>query len=217
MTQANLQDSTSTQYTYVLDIQPRFPGNLFKFKQYDAPRVFAAFLLLTSFTYFVWSLFGLLKNNHQSYSTLGTPNRWSLPLQTLFSSVIQVFHSAFDIFNIIIIAIPLVVAFFIAWTVFDPKNVTMYILSFTNLILGFFEILSPLDFVPDFLPVLGSVDDTVLGGGLIGYGFYVMFQAAKNRDKIETVVELMNEHSEEKALQLLLAQQGVSIKKIART
>lgn len=216
MTHSNIQDTTEPKFTYVLDLNPRFPGNLFRFKEYNALKVFAAFLLLVTFIYFTWNFFGLLVNNHQSYSTLGTPNIWFIPIQSLFKSVMQIFHSLVDILNILIIATPLIVAFFIAWTIFDPRNVAMYILSLTNLIFGSLEILSPFDFIPDFLPVMGSLDDTVFGGGLIGYGCYLLFQASKNQDKVETVVALMNEHSEEKALQLLLAQQGVSIKKIAK-
>ena len=121
-----------------------------------------------------------------------------------------------DIFKLIIIATPLILSYFLAWTIFELINVAMYILSLTNLILVFLEILSPVDFVPDFIPVAGSLDDTVLGGGLISYGCFLLFQAYKNKDKIETIIELMNEDSEEKALQLLLSQQGVSIQRIAR-
>ena len=216
MTQTNLQETTETQYNYILNIEPRFPGNLFRFKEYNAPRVFAAFLLLTSFIYFIWTFVGLLQNNHQSYSTLGAPNPWVLPLNTLFRSVVQILHTGADIINIIIIATPLIIAFFFAWTIFDPRNVATYILSLTNFLLGFLEILSPVDFVPDFIPVVGSFDDTAIGGGLITYGGYLLFQALKNKERIETVIELMNEHSEERALQLLLAQQGVSIQRVAR-
>ena len=217
MSQYNSQGSTEPQFSYVLDMKPSFPGNLFRFKEYNAPKVISAFLLLVSFLYFGRSFFSLLANNHYSYSTLGRPNPWALPILTLFRSLLQILHSVVDIFNIIIIATPLIISFFVAWTIFDPRNVSMYILGMTNLLLGFLEILSPFDFIPDFLPVAGSLDDSVLGGGLIGYGIYLFFQASRNRDKVATVIELINEHSEEKALQLLLAQQGVSIKKVGRS
>ena len=214
MTSPNSLYSENSRQTYVLERKPRFPGNLFKFKEYTAPKILAVFLLLISLIYFIDSFTILLVNNHQSYSTIGSPNIWILPFQTLLKSFVQIFHSAVDIFNIIIIASALIVAYFFTWTVFDPRNVATYILSLTNLILGIMEIISPFDFVPDFLPVVGTLDDGFIGGGLITYGLYVFFKAAKDRDKVETVIELMNEHSEEKALQLLLAQQGISIRKI---
>ncbi len=217
MNQSNIQtERAESQFTYVINKKPGFPGNLFKFKEYDGLKVIALFMLLTSFIYFAWSFIGLLANNYHTYSTIGMPNLWALPFQTLLKSLIQIIHSMIDIFNVIIIATPLIISYFLAWTIFDPRNVAMYILSLTNLILGFLEILSPFDFIPDFIPVAGSLDDTVLGGGLISYGCFLLFQAYKNKDRIETIIELMNEHSEEKALQLLLSQQGVSIKRIAR-
>ena len=218
MSQINTQnEQTESQFTYVISKKPSFPGNLLNFKEYNGLKVIAVFVLITSFVYFFWSFIGLLTNNHHTYSTIGMPNIWALPFQTLLKSLIQILHSTIDIFNIIIIATPLILSYFLAWTIFDPRNVAMYILSLTNLILGFLEILIPFDFIPDFIPVAGSLDDTVLGGGLISYGCFLLFLSYKNKDKIETIIELMNEHSEEKALQLLLSQQGVSIERIARS
>lgn len=218
MNQSDIQnEQTESQFTYVISQKPSFPANLFRFKEYDGLKLFAASLLLISFIYFAWTFIGLLVNSHHTYSTIGSPSVWGVPFQTLLKSAIQVFHSAIDIFNIVVIATPLILSYFFAWTIFDPRNVAMYILSGTNLILGFLEILSPFDFIPDFIPVAGSLDDSVLGGGLIGYGCFLLFQARKNKDRIETIIELMNEHSEEKALQLLLSQQGVSIQRTARS
>ncbi len=206
------------QYSYTLEIKPSFPGNLFKFQEYNGMKILAIFFLLTTLIYFIWSFLGLLNNNHQSYSTLGIPhhNLWLNPIRTLWNSFLQIFHGVLDIFNLVIVATPLIISFFFAWIIFDPRNVAMYILGFTNILFGLLEILNPVDVIPDIIPLVGSIDDSLLGGGLIGYGAFLFFQANKNKEKIKTIIELMGQHNEEKALQLLLEQQGVSIRKVTQ-
>ena len=162
-------------YSYTLEIKPSFPGNLFRFKEYNGIKIIAVFLLLITLIYFGWSFVGLLGNNHQSYSNIGLPNHSWNPFKTLLVSFLKIFQNTFEIFNLIIISLPVIIAFFFAWIVFEPKNVAMYILSITNFLFGIIEIISPVDFLPDFVPLVGSLDDGIIGGGLITYGVFLFF------------------------------------------
>lgn len=209
-------NNTPEKYSYSLEMKPTFPGNIFKFKEYNGLKTIAMFFLLVTLIYFVWSFWGLLTNNYQSYSTLGIPHHrlWLNPFRIIWNSLSQIFHSVLDIFNLMIISAPLILSFFLAWAIFDPRNVAMYILGFTNVFFGLLEIINPIDMIPDIIPLVGSIDDGFLGGGLIGYGLFLLFQANKNKEKIQTIIELMGQHNEEKALKMLLEQQGVSITRV---
>jgi len=90
----------------------------------------------------------------------------------------------------------------------------MNALSFTNILFGGASIINPVDMTPDFVPIIGSVDDAFFGGGLIGLGVFIYTRALSKSKTDEVIVQLINQHNEHDALQLLLADKGIKISKV---
>ena len=187
---------------YQIENLPKFPFNLFRFREYDGAKLFSALLLLTSFLFFALNFITILQ---RSFYT-------GFPI-TLWSFIQALFGVLADTFTFVMILFPLVIAYLLAWLVFDPRNVAMYALAFNNVLFGVGSIINPLDMIPDAVPIIGSVDDAFFGGGLIGLGVFVFTRALSKSKRDEVIVQLINQHNEHDALQLLLADKGIKISK----
>jgi hypothetical protein len=202
-------------YYYKLETLPHFPANLFRFKEYNGIKLASAFLLLISLIFFLISFISLLSNNY-SVSPLQVRS-WYEPLIALLKSFTSIFSAIASIFTLVIISTPVVLSFLLAWVIFDPRNVANFALGFTNCLVGILVILNPVDTIPDFIPVVGTLDDAFFSSGFFLSGAFILFQAGRNRDKIDGIIQLMNEHNEETALQLLIEDKGVKIKKVSKS
>lgn len=190
---------------YQIENLPKFPFNLFRFKEYDGAKLFSAFLLLASFSFFTLNFINVLQRNLNFYT--------GFPI-TVWSFIQALFAVLADTFTFVIILFPLVISYLLAWVVFDPRNVAMYALAFTNILFGGASIINPIDMIPDFVPIIGSVDDAFFGGGLIGLGVFIFTRALSKSKTDEVIVQLINQHNEHDALQLLLADKGIKISKV---
>lgn len=85
-------------------------------------------------------------------------------------------------------------------------------MGFFNACLGFAYILSPVDAIPDFVPIAGSMDDTVLGAGLVVLGVSSWYRNKLRDVKTKTVLELIDHGNNQKALQILLEDKGIAVK-----
>ncbi len=72
--------------------------------------------------------------------------------------------------------------------------------------------LSPIDAIPDFVPVAGSLDDAVLGVGVLLLGLSSLYRNKLRDVKTKTILELIDDGNNQKALQMLLEDKGVRIK-----
>jgi uncharacterized membrane protein YkvA (DUF1232 family) len=71
---------------------------------------------------------------------------------------------------------------------------------------------SPIDAIPDFVPVAGTLDDFVLGIGMLLLGLSSWYRNKLRDIKTKTVLELIDHGNSQKALQVLLEDKGIAVK-----
>jgi uncharacterized membrane protein YkvA (DUF1232 family) len=201
---------------------PGFPRTLFAFRQYDGGRTLAVILLILASIYFFTGFWGfLLDHNAWLHDWVYPPhvgvdlpqNPWWDPLGVFHKNAIaQAFTSASSYIDIAFRLIIFLCAFCLAWATFDPRNIEGYAMGLFNVFLGGAYVISPADLIPDVLPIAGTLDDTLLGIGMVALGISGWYRTNMRDAKTKTVLELVDHGNTERALQLLLEDKGISIK-----
>jgi uncharacterized membrane protein YkvA (DUF1232 family) len=199
---------------------PGFPRTLFSFKQYDGGKTIAAILLILASTYFLTGFLGfLIDHNSWLHDWIYPPqvgidlphNPWWNPSGWFHTgkAVVSATLSYVDLFFRLCIFL---CAYCLAWGTFDPKNIEGYAMGLFNAFLGGTYVLSPTDLIPDVLPVVGTLDDTVLGVGMVILGMASWWKTRMRNEKTKTILDLVDHGNTERAFQLLLEDKGISVK-----
>jgi uncharacterized membrane protein YkvA (DUF1232 family) len=94
---------------------------------------------------------------------------------------------------------------------FDKRSLEGYVFSIFSFTLGIVYIISPLDFIPDMVPVFGMIDDVFVGGGSI-WAAIISFNKAKiKKENSKRVIDLLNAGKEAEALKVLLYERGMNV------
>jgi len=104
---------------YRIEEQPKFPRNLFRFREYDGWKALTIFLFLMAFFYFIGGISACLHP------------KWYRPDSFIFLWRLFV----------------LIIAYCLMWTAFDRKNIEGYIMGLFSIALGIIYILTP-DLIP---------------------------------------------------------------------
>lgn len=199
-------------YQYQLETLSDFPANLFKFKEYNFAKAIAFCLLIFASIYTLFSFVEFIKNHY--YLPPIPLREWYSPIFAFLDAFVTIFSSLLNLFQFVFIMLPFSVSMLMAWLVFEPKEVSNFVLGITNIVIGVLGILNPIDMIPDSIPVFGTTDD-VFSGGLIGLGAWLLSLAAKRKENISIVAKQLQEGKidETEGLNLLLADKGILIKK----
>lgn len=217
---------TMTTRSYKFNELPTFPRTLFHLKSYDGWKTLTALCLLFTSIYLIMGL-GEYALDHNKwvhdlilgdYQVQELPTKhgwrkalfWTKPISAVAKEVL----SAADI---LLRSLIFLCSYCLTWAAFDSKNIEGYIMGLFNMILGMVYILSPLDFIPDMAPIVGSLDDALFSSGMFVLGGYMFSRNHVREQKTKTILDMVNHDDQsnsrnlEKALQLMLEDRGVSI------
>jgi uncharacterized membrane protein YkvA (DUF1232 family) len=206
---------------YNMEKLRRFPSTLFALQEYDGGKALVAFLFLGSSIYFIFGVIGFSINHIAWLHDLivkpnpilikAPSNWWELwkhlennPLSHFANSVISFIDLAFRSFVFFL-------TYCLAWKTFDPRNIEGYVLGITNAVIGGLYVLFPVDFIPDAIPITGTVDDVIFGAGMVVVGVSGWHQTRMRERDTEIILQLVNQQNYEEAIGLLLKDKGISM------
>jgi uncharacterized membrane protein YkvA (DUF1232 family) len=164
-------------------VAPRtFPLGLVYVREYTASRFFSLVVFLFACAYFVVGL--------RDY--LYWENSWMV--------VDSVMRPAFLTWHVLAFTL----LYCIAFALFDLGRTISGAASVAMFMIGLLYIVSPIDFFPDPVPVLGALDDAVIGGGLVTLGTLNAVIRHQRRQRVQSMVRLLGNDSDALARELLL-------------
>lgn len=101
----------------------------------------------------------------------------------------------------------------ICWLLYDRRSIEGYILSFLGAVFGVLYVLSPIDLVPDMVPVAGQADDLVVGGSSILLGLFGWFRNMRKNARVKKISRLIEEGRYEDAMVRFLENEGYRVER----
>lgn len=96
----------------------------------------------------------------------------------------------------------------LVWLVFDKRGIEGYALAAFSTILGVIYVLSPIDFVPEAVPLAGSLDDVIIGVGSVALGMKSFYNNQRMRNDHQDILDLVQQGKNEDAIRLYLKRRG---------
>jgi uncharacterized membrane protein YkvA (DUF1232 family) len=218
------QSQPSQSQQYELQELPSFPRTLFQVKSYDGAKTLVVLLLAIATVYLLSGLFGFLLDHNAWFHdwVLGAPTVtaptvywWQVWKLDVFNPIGKVLKSTMSYVDLGFRLFTFICAYCLTWVTFDPRNIEGYVMGLFNACLGAAYVFSPIDLVPDVIPVVGSFDDTIFGVGMVVLGVSSWYKTKMAAVKTKTILELVDHGNKEKALQMLLKDKGIDFKSIA--
>lgn len=202
----------------LLEPLPTFPQSLFRWKNYDGAKALTAIFLLLSSIYLLAGFLGFVIDHtawihnlfyHSTNPPLSPQSLWG----RIWHPVGLGLHHLASYVDIALRLFLFIFTYCLAWATFDPRNIEGYIMGGFNTLLGIVYLVTPVDMIPDMIPVVGTLDDTVFGFGILFLGLSSIYRNKFRSEKTKTILELFNDGNNQKALAMLLSDKGIALKK----
>ncbi len=214
VTQPQTQTSNSSGLT--LEALPSFPNSLFHIRAYDGAKALTAIFLLLSTTYLCAGFLGFIIDHtawlhdlfyHQPLPTTTHSMWWKM-----WKPVGATFHHLASYVDLAVRGFIFICTYCLAWATFDPRNIEGYVMGCFNSLLGIVYLIAPIDMIPDFVPLVGGLDDTFMGFGVLFLGLSSIYRNKFRDVKTDTILELIDDGNNQKALTMLLEDKGIALK-----
>jgi uncharacterized membrane protein YkvA (DUF1232 family) len=169
--------------------QKPFPAILLDFNSYDGMKTLVAFIFILTILYFTSGLISLVF----------WEDKWWWP-DTVHKTAIFSFR-----------LFVLVIVYCITWLTFDRRSLEGYIFAIFSFVFGVVYIITPLDFIPDFVPALSAIDDAIVGGGSIFAAAMSYKKSTSKSETTENVKSLLKNGKDSDALKILLRERGLMV------
>ena len=173
-----------------IEKRSKYPFCLVQFRQYHGIRPVFGVLFLLGLIYFLGGIWGFLS----------WENSWWRPD--------SVARPLFILYHLLVFAL----IYCITWMIFDRRTIEGYVFSLFSIVLGVVYLLSPIDIIPDVMPVIGTWDDLFISFVSIFIGV-VAFRRGQARVDVMERAEVMARKGEyETALKTIFESEGYVVK-----
>lgn len=166
-----------------------FPMALLDFKRYDGAKAFALLIFLLSLSYFGSGLLNIV----------AWENTWWKPDAPM--------KMMYFLYHLLVFTL----VYCLTWLVFDKKGIEGYALSMFSTLLGITYVLSPIDFIPEAIPLAGSLDDVIIGIGSVIVGMKGYQNNKRNSEYHDDIMELIRSGNSDEAIKLYIKKSGYKI------
>jgi uncharacterized membrane protein YkvA (DUF1232 family) len=169
-----------------------FPIAMLDFRQYDGAKAFALLIFCLACIYFASGLKNIFM----------WEDSWWKP-----DTVMQI---TYFLYHLLVFTI----VYCLTWLVFDKRGIEGYALALFSTLLGIIYVLSPVDFIPEAIPLAGSLDDVIIGVGYVMVGMKGYYNSKNKIDVDQHMLELIEEGKNDDAIRFFVKRHGYCIRNI---
>jgi uncharacterized membrane protein YkvA (DUF1232 family) len=219
---------TTIRYKRIVDIPqgPSFPRSIFDYRRYNSWRVLALILLAMTALSFGYAVLDPMINPGKYKDAAITYRDGRGLFKVGFEWLYETFWQAKPVtqkteeeayslvyWQRLYAGAYLAAAWLFVWICFDWKNAHRLIYGLALLLFGIVYALMPVDMFPDFVPVVGLLDDVLVSVFGVGLGISAIVDHGRRQKQTDHIKEIIKEHPAS-GLRLLLKEHGLAVEEV---
>jgi uncharacterized membrane protein YkvA (DUF1232 family) len=219
---------TTIRYKRIVDIPqgPSFPRNIFDYRRYSSWRVLALILLVMAALSFGYAVVDPIINpgKYEDAAVVDRAGRgllkkgWEWLYENLWQATPEETKTEAAAYSAVYWqrlykGACLAAAWLFVWICFDWKRAHRLIYGLALLLFGIVYALMPVDMFPDFIPVVGLLDDVFVSVFGVGLGISAIVDHSRRQKETDHIKEIIKEHPAS-GLRLLLKEHGLAVEEV---